>query len=96
MRTETIGEGTPSKRARGANGFHVPDAVESAAKAGRRETPVRKRISVDGVHTPPLPPLPHKCMYASFEWRQLLRSKLQGCARCSFLVSLLIVRHERN
>ena len=65
MRTDTIGEGTPSKRARGANGFHVPDAVESAAKAGRRETPVRKRVNVDGVQAPPSHP--PKCLSSSPE-----------------------------
>jgi hypothetical protein len=47
VRMDTNGAGSPSKRPRGANGFHVPEAIESANKA-RRETPVRKRIAVDG------------------------------------------------
>jgi len=49
MRMEGHVDGTPSKRARSSNGFHVPEAIESASKAGRRETPVRKRINVDGM-----------------------------------------------
>ena len=53
MRADADTIGTPSKRVRGTNGFHVPEAVECASKAGRRETPVRKRINVDGVCRPP-------------------------------------------
>ena len=61
MRTDADTIGTPSKRVRGINGFHVPEAVECASKAGRRETPVRKRITVDGV-SPPSHTLILKCV----------------------------------
>jgi hypothetical protein len=47
VRTDSTVAGSPSKRPRGPNGFHIPEALEPANKA-RRETPVRKRINVDG------------------------------------------------
>ena len=51
MRTDADLNDTTSKRARDFSDFHAPEALESASKLGTRETPVRKRISVDGSPT---------------------------------------------
>lgn len=87
MRTDADATGTPSKRVRSSNGFHVPETVECASKAGRRETPVRKRINVDGVFPPPCTHVPYYELWLLCFIRQQ-RERMGGHERHELIQSM--------